>query len=497
MVPQGQCFERGREGGKDKGQGKERVGEDKDQRRDPYGRQAGEPGEKEKPQREHDGGDGQIGKDREAEQSPADCSMGLERARHAERNAQGDRQHGAERADDKAGGRCLPKGRLREDGRDGGQAFAQDAGQRSEKAGEEDDEQNRLHRCEPTPFGPVHIGTGAKKRGGGGERRRGNDDGGADEELDEGEIDGGAKVEIEPDGFVDGDLERLVGGAAAQGQDHGEAGKAQEEYGGRDAGDGRGQGRQIDDREALDWTEAQAAAELELFGRDGGEPVDEDAGRKGAVEHHMGRDDAPEPKDRGTRLKTERGEHEIDPAIAAPDGQEPRNDHQRWHDQRRREQADDQSAAGEAQPIESPGQDQPGKNGKKRREAGLGGRYGHDTADAGNAGPGGGEALAGDPEGDEQGGDQNGDRGGKQSAGEAAAGTPGWSCPGHMGYLSVAKASSIQARVLAVTSSASSKSAGAGSIISAKPGLRPPAGSSTGYIQLVSGRAAWASGVTR
>src|SRR5690606_30409927 len=105
-------------------------------------------------------------------------------------DAEADRQEGAEGADDKAGGCGVPEGRLGEDGGDGGQPFAQDAGEGSEKPQEQDDEQDHLKGGEPAPLGPMDAGSGAEKRGGGGEGGRGDDDHGADEELDEGEIDG-------------------------------------------------------------------------------------------------------------------------------------------------------------------------------------------------------------------------------------------------------------------------------------------------------------------
>src|SRR5690606_27789261 len=131
-----------------------------------------------------------------------------------------------------------------------------------------------------------------------------------------------------------------------------------------------------------------------------------------------------------------------------------------------------------------------GEDGQERRKAGLNGRHDDEVADIGDRRPGGGEALPGDPEGDEQGGDQRGDGAGEGRPGKAAAGTPGARYPGHRVHLRVEKASSIQARVLALTASASSSRAGSGSIMASKPGLRPPAGSRTGYIQLVSGRVA-------
>ncbi len=102
------------------------------------------------------------------------------------------------------------------------------------------------------------------------------------------------------------------------------------------------------------------------------EPRQEDAGGKGAVEHHMGQQYARKAIGGALELDAEQRIGDlVDPAIAPPDGEEPEGHHHARRHDGRGKQAHDQVAPGEAQPVERPGDGDADREGQHGCEARL------------------------------------------------------------------------------------------------------------------------------
>ena len=184
------------------------------------------------------------------------------------------------------------------------------------------------------------------------------------------------RSKFEAHGGIDRDLEGLVCRTAAEQEDDREAREGEEEDDGGEAGQGAADRRPVEDREALPGAEAEALAGLEPGRGEGIEPREEDAGGEGAIEDDVRGEDAAEAEERNAPRRAEDRLGDFrDPAGAAPDREEAEGDDEAGGDDRGREEADEDAAAGKGQPVERPGQGDADDQRQDRRQARLDRRH--------------------------------------------------------------------------------------------------------------------------
>ena len=123
-------------------------------------------------------------------------------------------------------------------------------------------------------------------------KTRGNGKPGAEDDLDNRQEGRTLKVEIVADGLIDGEFDGRCLWAAAEGEDDGEARRAQEKNEGEDARQALLQHRPFDMARDGARGHAKLAGEAPLLGGDGEPALQQDAGGKRQVEENMGQQDA-------------------------------------------------------------------------------------------------------------------------------------------------------------------------------------------------------------
>ena len=159
------------------------------------------------------------------------------------------------------------------------------------------------------------------------------------------------RIEIEAQRLIDGGLQRRPARSAAERERDGEAGEAEHEDETGDAGEGRPQGRKLDQAEDLCAAHAELACQAPALARHGLQPRQQGAGGEGHVEEDMGDQYAAEAVEEAAQRQPRTRRQPVQPAALAIEGDdgEDRDDGRHHHGQA--EEPKQQGAAGKSRPA--------------------------------------------------------------------------------------------------------------------------------------------------